>query len=70
MATPEPVDFSPLAPPIDANLGKTLDAVNESLVAEMVKAGSMPASVLDHLGHVRHNIYSPTCEHCTRKVES
>jgi hypothetical protein len=46
----------------------TLAAVNEAAVANAVRAGQMPAAVLDHIGHLKFNIYNPACEYCTRPV--
>lgn len=51
----------------DTSLGATLDAVNEAMVAAAVKAGTMPPGVLDHLGHLKHDIYSLGCEYCVAK---
>lgn len=42
----------------------TVAAVNEQLVAEQVRAGRMPAEVLDHLGHLKFNVYNPACQYC------
>lgn len=48
----------------ETQLGSTLDAANEAFIARMVKSGSMPPAVLDHLGHVKHDIFNPACEFC------
>jgi hypothetical protein len=45
-------------------IGETLDRVNQAVVANQVRAGKLPASVLDHIGHKQHGIRSSSCEWC------
>jgi hypothetical protein len=51
---------------VESSLGKAISSINESMITEMVAQGKMPVEVLDHLGHTKHNIYSPACQYCTR----
>lgn len=42
------------------------DALNEQYIADAVRAGTLSPAILDHVGHMKHNIYNPSCEFCTR----